>query len=371
MELKKQRSALLYGLLSLLLTLCVSGCGDSENYVFTGSSVTPPAATTGSLTFNFQPAAAAQDIAPPGTTSLRFDFFRTNPPAESSFVFTENRTFSTVVLIEDVPSDVVSVLVTAFDTEGLPLATYSGTFAVQVGQNVVVDLADAVPVTLDSISVGPDPINLAYGLDIPFFTESPAEEDVELIGGEVQAVITGSFSNGSNAELPITASSTTFTGLPEQINVTTTGLFSTVSLNALGYSLPATATYTLGSVARSDEFTVNISALLVIPGTPGEFPQVTPTDPIIASPGGYDGGFVAALISPDATTTTVFVDSDLVFALETPVAGISIDPETGVITAASGIAPNTAVFVLVSYVDPNTSLSYTSRVEFRVDPDVN
>ena len=126
MELKKQRSALLYGLLSLLLTLCVSGCGDSENYVFTGSSVTPPAATTGSLTFNFQPAAAEQDIAPPGTTSLRFDFFRTNPPAESSFVFTEIRTFSTVVLIEDVPSDIVSVLVTALDTEGLPLATYGG-----------------------------------------------------------------------------------------------------------------------------------------------------------------------------------------------------------------------------------------------------
>lgn len=236
-----------------------------------------------------------------------------------------------------------------------------------MGQNVVVDLADAVLVTLDSISVGPSPINLAYGLDIPYFTESPAEETIELIGGDVQAVITGSFSNGSNVELPITASSTTFTGLPGQINVTTTGLFSTDSLNALGYSLPGTATYTLGSVARSDEFTVNISAVLLVPGAAGEFPQIDPENPIIASPGGYDGGFVAALISSDGTTALAS-NSGLAFALETPVVGISIDPETGVITAASGIAPNTAVFVLVSYVDPATSLSYTSRLEFRVDP---
>ena len=355
------------GLFLILLAFLATGCGNSDNFVFTGNSATAPAATTGDLTFNFEKEVAAQDIVPSDTTSLRFDFFATNPPAESSFVFTETRTFSTTVVIEDVPSNCVSVLVTAFNSDGLPLATYSGSFVVQVGQDVPVDLNDAVPVTLDAITVGPDPMNLAYGSDIPFFIGNPPEENIELINGDVQAVITGSFSNGSTAQLPITAATTTFSGLNNIANVTATGLFSVVSLNALGNNTTATATYTLGSSVQPDEFTINTSALIAVPGTLAGPSQVDTEDPVITSPGGYDRGYAGAVIASNRVTTYLD-ESDFTFALESPVDGISINANTGVITAASGVTANTPVFVLVTYVDTLRNVTYTSRIEFRVNP---
>ena len=368
MTLRALRQIYSTGLLLTILAFLATGCGDSENFVFTGNNAAP-AATTGNLTFNFEQAPAAQDIVPNGTTSLRFDFFSTNPPAQSSFVFTENRTFNTVVVIEDVPSNCVSVLVTAFNSDGLPLATYSGAFVVQPGQNVAVDLNDAVPVTLDAITVSPDPMNLAYGSDIPFFIGSPTDEIIELIGGDVQAVITGSFSNGSTAQLPITAATTTFSGLNNIANVTATGLFSVESLNAIGNNTTATATYTLGSSIQPDDFTINTSAMVAAPGTLIVSGGIDTEDPIITSPGGYDGGFAAGIIASNGIST--FVDeSDLTFALESPVTGISIDANTGVITAASGITANTSVFVLVTFVDTVRNLTYTSRIEMRVNPPV-
>ena len=367
MTLKVLRQIYSTGLLLTILAFLATGCGDSENFVFTGTNVTPPAATTGDLTFNFQQAPAAQDIVPNGTTNLRFDFFSTDPPAQSSFVFTENRAFNTVVVIEDVPSNCVSVLVTAFNSDGLPLATYSGSFVVQPGQNVPVDLNDAVPVTLDAITVSPDPMNLAYGTDIPFFLGDPTDEIIELIGGDVQAVINGSFSNGSTAQLPITAVTTTFSGLNNVANVTATGLFSVESANAVGNNTTATATYTLGSSVQSDDFTINTSALFAVTGTPVGPIEIDTEDPIITSPGGYDGGFAAGLVASNRVITVVD-ESDLTFALESPVPGISIDANTGVITAASGIDANTSVFVLVTYVDEVRNLTYPSRIEMRVNP---
>lgn len=366
MTLKVLRQVYSTGLLLTILAFLATGCGDSENFVFTGTNVTPPAATTGDLTFNFQQAPAAQDIVPNGTTNLRFDFFSTDPPAQSSFVFTENRAFNTVVVIEDVPSNCVSVLVTAFNSDGLPLATYSGSFVVQPGQNVPVDLNDAVPVTLDAITVSPDPMNLVYGSDVPFFINNPSDENIELIGGDVQAVITGSFSNGSTAQLPITATTTAFTGLNNVANVTATGLFSVDSVNRIGNNTTATATYTLGSSVQDDDFAINTSALVALTGN-AEPPIVDPQDPIITSPGGYDAGFAGGVIGQNGVVT-ILDESDFTFALETPVNGISIDPNTGVITAASGIDANTSVFVLVTYVDEVRNLTYTSRIEMRVNP---
>ena len=364
MDLRAIRSVSMTGILLILLTFLATGCGDSDNFVFNGNNVTP-SATTGDLIFNFE-RAAAQDIVPNGTTSLRFDFFSTNPPAQSSFVFTENRAFNTLIIIEDVPTNCVSVLVTAFNSDGLPLATYSGSFTVQAGQDVNVDLNDAVPVTLDAITVSPDPMNLVYGSDIPF-TETTPETNVSFLPGvEVQAIITGSFSNGSSAQLPISATTTSFSGLNNVANVTATGLFSVDTVQLVGNNTTATATYTLGSDVRSDDFVINTSALLVLTGTL-DGPTVDFTAPIISSPGGYDGGFAGAVIQQDRTLN--FLDeSDLTFALESPVAGVSINQDTGIITAASGIAANTPVFVLVTFVDTVRNLTYTSRIEMRVNP---
>ena len=369
MTLKVLRQAYSTGLLLTILAFLATGCGDSENFVFTGTNVTPPAATTGDLTFNFQQAPAAQDIVPNGTTNLRFDFFSTDPAAQSSFVFTENRAFNTVVVIEDVPSNCVSVLVTAFNSDGLPLATYSGSFVVQPGQNVPVDLNDAVPVTLNAITVSPDPMNLTYGSDVPFFINNPSDETIELIGGDVQAVINGSFSNGSTAQLPITATTTAFTGLNNVANVTATGLFSVDSVDRIGNNTTATATYTLGSSVQADDFTINTSALIAVTGN-AEPPIVDPEDPIITSPGGYDAGFAGGVIGQNGVVT-ILDESEFTFALETPVNGISINPDTGVITAASGIDANTSVFVLVTYLDTVRNLTYTSRIEMRVNPSIN
>ena len=53
MTLKVLRQIYSTGLLLTILAFLATGCGDSENFVFTGTNVTPPAATTGDLTFNF------------------------------------------------------------------------------------------------------------------------------------------------------------------------------------------------------------------------------------------------------------------------------------------------------------------------------
>jgi hypothetical protein len=360
------------GILTAIVVLCLAflatGCGDSDDFVITANA--PAAATTGNLVFRFQQAAAQQteDIVPAGTATLRFDLFSTDPPSQTSLVVTDTRVFERVITLLDVPSNVVSVLVTAFDEDGNPLVTLSGSTVVIVGADVEVDLNDATPVTLDSITVSPDPIILAYGTQTPYFNTGGQLAGIPSFfgNGDVQATILGSFSNGSTGDLPITASTTTFSGLQNVANVTATGLFS-VDPQFCGNNATATATYTLGSSVQSDDFVVNTSCFVAVTGTPTGGDTVDLNIPAITSPGGYSGGYAGGVIRHNQTIFVVN-ETSLTFALESPVTGISINQNSGVITASGGITPDTPVFVLVSFTDAFSGLSYTARLELRVNP---
>lgn len=142
--------------LSLRLTLlalavvaaCFTGCGDSDNFVFTNNNQ-GPVGNTGNLVFRFQQAAAQTvDILPNGTVTVRFDLFGTNPPSQASLLDSEIRPYADLIVLEDVSADVVFVSVTCFDANDLPLAILTGTVDVIVGADNEVDLNDSQPVSL-------------------------------------------------------------------------------------------------------------------------------------------------------------------------------------------------------------------------------
>ncbi|MFA5509184.1 MAG: hypothetical protein WC314_21580 [Vulcanimicrobiota bacterium] len=366
-----------------VLAVMATGCGNSESFVFTGN--TPPADTTGNLIFNFeqQTVQQAPDIVPSTTATLRFDLFATDPPAESSFVFTETHEFQTRIVLEDVPSNCVSVLVTALDENGLPLATYSGSFEVLVGEDVVVDLNDAEPVTLEKITVSPDPMNMFYSADVPFFESFRALPDNSIIpwfqNGDVQVTIRGEFSNGSSIDLPISAATTTFSNLQgldgrTVANVSASGLFSVANLISydfqIGNNTTATATYTLGTIVREDDFVIQTTAFLALTGEMVDLGDSDIVSPVINPTSGYSDGWVGVVYHEDSTAE-FFNETSLSFAFESDVPGLTINPDTGVITVENNdeLDGSIPIFVLVTYVDPTNNHSYTARLEMRLAED--
>jgi hypothetical protein len=360
--------------LLVLMALLVSGCGDSDNFVFTTPQNAPAAPTTGNLVFRFQQTAAQRvpDNVPNGTTTLRFDLFSTNPPAETSLVATETRNFESVIILEDVPSNVVSVLVTAFDENDNPLITLGGTANVIIGGDSEVDLDDAVPIVLESITVSPDPITIFASFHVPYY--NTAVNFFELVvepfqDSSIQASIQGLFSNDSSADLPINASTTSFSGLENIAKVTEAGLFFLDATTELFGSATVTATYTLNSSVQDDSFTVNSRTFLAVAGR-FDFDTLT-VDlivPAITSPGGYAAGYVGVISVTGSQTVLQSEFNEMTFELETPVNGIAIDGNSGVITAGSNIPSDTPVFVLVTAEDSRDGQVYTSRLELRVNP---
>lgn len=337
-----------------LVTVFATSCGSSDEFVFTSNTNNNPS-TTGNLAFEFQRVAAqAPDLVPNETESFRFDFFSTNPPAESSLVFTTTSGFASEIIVEDVPTNVVSVLVTAFDSNNLPLVTLAGDVTVVAGATTRVDLNDSTPVTLDAITVTPEPAALGNGFDVRPFT---AELGDLFDQDSLQLIITGSFSNGSTATLPITTTTTAFSGLTIA-NVTASGVLSFEAVEACGRNETVTATYTLGSFQQSDDFEVQTSC----------FFAASDEEPIIPVNGEYDFGYVGSFIRSNGISGEID-ENAMTFALESPVTGVTIDPNTGILSASGSASPGAEVTVVVTWVDSGTGgtgLTFRSRVFFEV-----
>src|SRR5688500_6743420 len=106
-------------LLVSLISLFAIGCGDSqEDFVFTG---TAPNAGTGNLVFQFVQAQAG--VVPLGTTTLAFDFYNTDNPADGSVIFTATSAFANTVTVLGVPVAARSVIITCYDDDGHPIAS--------------------------------------------------------------------------------------------------------------------------------------------------------------------------------------------------------------------------------------------------------
>lgn len=326
--------------LSLRLTLlalavmaaCFTGCGDSDNFVFTNNNQ-GSVGNTGNLVFRFQQASAQTiDILPNGTVTVRFDLFGTNPPSQASLLDSEIRPYADLIVLEDVSADVVFVSVTCFDANDLPLAILTGTVDVIVGADNEVDLNDSQPVSLDAITVNPDPAFLA--------TYDPT-----------QLTITGSFGNGQTLPLPITANTVQFSGLGNVANVTANGLLSVGIFPLCGANTTATATFMFGATQVSDDFSVQTFCFDVF--SPVNTNRET-VEPFLVTPDfTYDEGYTFGMVAPNGE---IIVDGGQLpgpptYAVTPAVAGVTINSSTGELSIGAGVPVGTTFEVVITYVD--------------------
>lgn len=345
--LRKQHT-LRHSILAFLLIAFVaafqSGCGNSrDEFVATGNQ-----AQNGNLVFRFQKALSAQSVGvvPATTTSVRIDLFNSQTQSVNTLVVSQTFAFAETIRFENVPTNVVSALVTTFNADGLPTSFLKGSVQVVLGQDNGVDLGTATPVTFDSLAVTPDPVNLVVG---PFGT-NPTDQQ--------QLTLTGTIS-GTAFQLPVSNTSATFvlsnTGL---VNISSTGLLSVQfrGSNPVGNS-DITTTYSYLGFQKSDVSKVNVHFYGAAAGTT---PRIVPG-------GTYTGGFGTTLIRSNGVE--VNTNGLATYSLQSAVTGVSIDSTTGVITATNAAVPGTEFNVVVTIVDNGTGgtgLTFTDTVKFTV-----
>ena len=337
---KKLQSLLALLTLSLVAVFAV-GCGDSENFVFTGNTNTVNPGNTGALSFRFDRALAqTEGEVPAGTTQLLFSLHSGNPPSQANLVDVRLLPFSDSVILEDVDPSVTVVVVTALSSDGFPLAALQGNANVIVGTTQPVDLGTAQPITFDAITVSPDPVNV--------------QKDVN----SVQLQLTLAFGNGSVITLPsFDAPEVSFEQDTVVANITSTGL---VSTGVGGQNTTATATFNLFGTERSDDFSIQTFCFDIL-GYGSDSLQ----------PGTSAGwGFAARFIGPNGVELILEEDFDddspeFSYAIEPTNVGVSLSANNEIVVAST--ATNGTPFnLIVTYTDPVTGFAVTAPLEFEV-----
>jgi hypothetical protein len=318
-----------------LITVLAVGCGSTDNE-FVGVATGRGSSQVGNLSFAFfgvNPQIAGE--VPANTASLRFDMFSTKPPAATSLVLTETRQYSESIVIEDVPINVICVVVTALDANGFPLVSLQGSANVILGETTPVDLGNAEPITFEKLTITPDPTNVSKG------------------GDAVQLFFTLEFSNGSIFQLnSFDAPAASFSQQQTVANITTTGL---VSTGVGGQNTTATGSFTVQNITLSDDFVINTYCLdarvspntLFIP-----FQQITGT---ISNELNYNVQFTGT------NGISTQVAKECAYSLVTPYPNVTIDSVTGQLTLSPATLPGT-VNILVTYLDPVSGLFLTDTV---------
>ncbi len=154
-------------LISLVSVLAI-GCGSSQkDYVFTGNV---PSTTTGNVRFLLDRALAQEGIIPVSSRSFEVEFFNS---AGASVLLTNGSLAANEskfeVTVTGVPVSAVDFSLTIYDgpivsgaVTGVPLLNYADDISVPAGNTITVDLdlATRVAVTLSSVRVNPNPVNL-------------------------------------------------------------------------------------------------------------------------------------------------------------------------------------------------------------------
>ena len=264
---KKGPRGLIVSFLLVAFTALFSvGCGSSDNgFVATGGGTT---GNTGDLVFQFT---KAQAIAvPTATTDLDFDFFDVN----NNSVFFDSQLFANTVVVQNVPVTATRVVITARGPGGVPLALIESPVTVLGGGSNTVNLSGALvtPVTLDSLTVIPNPISLS------------------LAGGPTtaQIAISGNFSNGDIVALgAATGGSASFTDFD--------ALIATVDANGLVTAIGA------GSTSVDVSYTLNgatVTLLDVPVNVAGPLGQlIVQPQTLQFAPGGIIGAIEDLLVS--------------------------------------------------------------------------
>lgn len=333
----QSRSALLTLLVVGFVSLFAVGCGDSDNFVFTGTNNTPITGDTGNLVFRFTQAQTV-DTVPTGTTSLRFDFFSSRTPSLATFLFTETRSYAELIIIEDVPVETQSVVVTAFGANGQPLAVLTGDTNVIIGGDSEVDLVFNSNPTFNSITLSPNPaIILTPGSDTQQVTVTANFDTAQVLGQQTNynvnidpTTVDFDIVEAAGQDNPITA------------NVTAAGL---VVANAFQQNATLTAEYTAFNTTHTDSTlirTVNFEASNDSPQT-----SYNPGDP-------FTGWYLVEFFESDGVTVlSVNSGANTTYALANNAAGVTVDPATGTFTTTQNVTSGD-IQIQVTWVDGRT-----------------
>ena len=318
------------------------GCGDSDNFVFTGNTNTVNPGNTGNLSFRFDRALAqTEGEVPAGTTQLLFTLHSGNPPTQANLVEVRLVPFSEEVILEDVDPSVTVVVVTALSAEDFPLAALQGNANVVVGTTQPVDLGSAQPISFDAITVSPDLVNV--------------QKDVN----SVQLQLTLAFGNGTVITLPsFNAPEVSFAQDTMVANITSTGL---VSTGVGGQNTTATATFNLFGTPQSDDFTIQTFCFDVLDGGSA---SLEPGN----EPAGW--GFVSRFVGPNGIELFFEEDFDdgspeFSYAIEPSNIGVSFDVNNRIVVASTA-TPGTPFSIVVTYTDPVTGFAVTGSLDLEV-----
>jgi hypothetical protein len=342
MNILKSGASLLAILTLTLVTLFSVGCGDSDNFVFTGNTNVANPGQTGNLQFRFD-RALAQTVGdvPAGTTQLLFALHSGNPPSQANLVETRLVAYADEVILEDVDPSVNTIVVVALSDEQLPLLSLLGFATVIVDTTQPVDLGNAEIITFDALTATPNLVQL--------------QKD----GDSVQMSLTLGFSNGSEVTLTqYDAPEVSFTQNVTVANITTTGSFST---GVGGQNTTATATYNLFGSQQSDAFDIHTYCFRILDQ---DFESLEPGN------GGADFIYLYRFVGPNGI---VIVDDQenidpgpFSYAIEPTNVGVSLNAQNKIVVAPSA-TPGTDFSVIVTFTDPVTGFAVTAPVEFTVE----
>lgn len=352
-------------LVAMIAVLFSTGCGSSNDdfVAFNNGNNNVNNANAGDLVFRFQ-RPVVQATVDPATTTLRFDFHSTNPRTETSLVFTESRLYADVIIFNSVPTNVVFVEVTAFNTDGAPLSRFSAPVTVNplAGTDVVFGVPENL--NLESITVDPDPVNLV--LTNLFSTDF------------VPVRINGTF-EGQAISLPVNSDTTSFEVDHPLIRVDENGLaFIDSSLLFFGgvmdddddiaLNVTATATYTLNGVSQQDTFRIDT---YLFGSEFTFFPFFIFTGGFPIDQGGSIENWGFGLVRPTGIEDGID-DADLQFELvDAPVPNVTLID--GDLNVAPEAQEGLQFTVNVTYVDDGpggSGLTFVSTIPFVVSDDM-
>lgn len=357
------------GLAAVLLAALVAvfaGCGsDSDEFVAVSSNNTGgPVAGSGELAFRFE-RTNPQTVAPvpQATVTLRFDLYSTTPPTPDTLVFTQSQPYSDQIVLREVPTTAITVVVTAFDAVGLPLMNFAGDFQVSPGVRTQVSLSSGLPITLQSMSVTPDPAIAQRGIGVTF----DGTEQTTTLNPVSTLILNGNFSNGESFVLPVNAQTVSFSD-PLIASISSSGGLTVAGpdpFSNIGQSTTATATYLASTPNVSDQFQIQNNGFLVGPTAVGADRFGSRFVPAgVPDTRGWQG---TLLTSPPTGSETLDLDqSDFSFSLAEPVEGVSINGNSGVMSVNAEVAHGTSFVVLITFPDPVTGITYQAEVEMEV-----
>ena len=315
------RSALLTLLVVGFVSLFAVGCGDSENFVFTGNNNPVNPGQTGNLVFNF---VQAQDVVPVGTTTLRFDFFTSDTPSQATYSFTVPRAFASQIIIEDVPVDIQSVVVTAFGANNQPLAVLTGDVNVVLGATTPVDLVFNSNPSFNALSLTPDPIILSPANSSQTVTVTANFDTSAVLGQGTDFDVTVPNEDVDFTLVEATGNSSA------TANVTSAGLVTAVTY---GQNATLNAEYTaFGTTLDADALVRTVELKGSIIEEPAAMGFEVPYTPGGVFTGWYSTRFCD---SNGNVLTGVNQGANTVYELANNATGVVVDPATGMFTTSA------------------------------------